>query len=93
MAPESERQVVPRNLNYRPLPELSWLPEDRTASLEAVAEYVTKEANRAISWLAKKGAKRRGAQVLRLAAIFATVLAGVIPLVAQITEHQDEGRG
>lgn len=87
---EAEGLKVPRNLDYRPLPELSWLPEDRTASLEAVAEYVTKEANRAISWyLAKKGAKRRGAQVLRLAAIFATVLAGVIPLVAQITEQED----
>lgn len=79
---------APRNLDFQPLPELSWSLKDRAASLEAVVEYVTDEAKRAIRWyLAKKGAKRRGAQWLRLLAILATVFAGLIPLVSQIAER------
>jgi hypothetical protein len=78
----------PRNLDFQPLPELSWRAEDRAVSLEAVVGYVSGEAKRAISWyLAKKGAKRRGAQSLRLIAILATVLAGLIPLLAEIAEN------
>jgi SMODS and SLOG-associating 2TM effector domain 2 len=56
-------------------------------SLQALADYVAHEAESAIRWyLRKKDSKRRWAQGLRFLAIFATALAGLIPLLAEIFE-------
>jgi SMODS and SLOG-associating 2TM effector domain 2 len=50
-----------------------------------VFKFVSDEAQRAIAWyLSKKEPKRRGARWLRLLAIVATTVAGLIPLLAQI---------
>lgn len=80
-----------RDLQYRPLEDLSWTPEQRVVSLDRVFDYVSTEAQQAISWyLNKKRSKRIWAQLLRLGAILATTVAGIIPLLAEI--FVSEGR-
>lgn len=77
-----------RDLQYRPLEDLSWTPEQRVVSLDKVFNYVSDEAQQAISWyLNKKRSKRIWAQLLRLGAILATTVAGIIPLLAEIFER------
>ena len=54
-------------------------------SLQEVADYASAEAIKAIDWyLRKKANKRTYAQGLRLLAIGATALAGLIPLAVAI---------
>jgi hypothetical protein len=78
------------NIEFSPLPELSWQPAKRTESLRKVAGYVVGEAEKAIVWyLEKKTAKARRAQALRFAAIVATALAGLIPLLTEIFATDD----
>jgi hypothetical protein len=75
------------NIEFSRLPELSWHPAKRMDSLRKVAGYVVGEAEKAITWyLDKKAAKAWRAQALRFAAIVATALAGLIPLLAEIFE-------
>jgi hypothetical protein len=82
---------TPKNIEFARLPELSWEPARRGASLQAVADYVAHEAESAIGWyLRRKDSKRRWAQGLRFGAIVATGLAGLIPLLAEI--WTDDGR-
>ena len=74
-----------KDLEVVALEELSWTPDDRGSSLEKAFKYVSGEAQRAIVWyLSKKQPKRLGARVLRLTAIVATTVAGLIPLLAEI---------
>lgn len=74
-----------KDLEYRPLKDLSWTPEQRIVSLDKVFNYVSTEAQQAISWyLNKKRSKRIWAQLLRLGAILATTIAAIIPLLAEI---------
>ncbi len=74
-----------QNLEFTRVPDLSWQPAKRGDSMQAIADYVAREAEAAIRWyLRKKDAKRRLARGLQLAAIAATALAGLIPVLAQI---------
>lgn len=76
---------LPRDLVFKKLPPLSWAPQDQVASLEKMAEYVSNEAQTAIGWyLAKKGAKKRGATFCRVAALVLVTVSGLIPILAEI---------
>jgi len=82
-----------RDLQVGTLEDLSWAPNDYVSSLDKVFKYVSGEAQRAIVWyLSKKGPKRRGARLLRFAAIVATTVAGVIPLLAEISTSNGNGQ-
>ena len=75
----------PKNIEFKPLPDLSWNPAQRSDSLQKVADYVAAEAGSAIRWyLDKKGPKQQRAQGLRFLAIGMTALAGLIPILAEI---------
>lgn len=78
------------NIEFNPLPELSWEPARRGESLQKLADYVAAEAASAISWyLRKKRSKQWLAKILRSSAIGATALAGLIPMLAEI--YVDQG--
>jgi len=75
-----------KDLGTSLLEDLSWTPDERLGSLEKVCRHVSGEAYHAIAWyLDKKRPKRIGARALRLGAIVATTVAGIIPLLAQIS--------
>jgi hypothetical protein len=64
------------------LPALSWKPEDFGSSLNAVREYVEREALRQVAWYyAKKKWKMRMSSALRVSAIAFFTLGGLIPLI------------
>ena len=74
------------NLDFVRPPSLAWTPEARTASVEAMVAYVSEVAEQSIAWyLRRKKEKQTGALILRLTAILATSLAGLIPILAQIS--------
>jgi len=74
------------NLDFVRPPSLAWTPEARTASVEAMVAYVSEVAEQSIAWyLRRKQEKQTGALILRLTAILATSLAGLIPILAQIS--------
>jgi hypothetical protein len=74
-----------KDLEVGILEDLSWTANDCVSSLEKVFKYLSGEAQRAIAWyLSKKDPKRMGARFLRFAAIVATTVAGLIPLLAEI---------
>jgi hypothetical protein len=69
-------------------PRLSWEPEDRTKSLDALVAYATGEAERAIAWYYRKRRRMQWwGRGLRLGAILATSAAGVTPLLAKLFER------
>lgn len=73
------------NIEFNPLPGVSWEPDRRRESLQRVADYVAGEAASAIDWyLRKKTGKQWPAKILRSLAIGATALAGLIPMLAEI---------
>jgi hypothetical protein len=75
-----------KDLEFLIMEGLSWTSDDRAISLEKVFKHVSGEAQRAISWyLSKKKSKRIWARILRLTAIVATTVAGLIPLLSQIS--------
>ncbi len=78
------------DLKFVNLESFSWTSNDRINSLEKVFKYVSSEAQQAINWyLSKKNSKRIWARILRFAAILATTVAGLIPLLSQISiSHQ-----
>ena len=66
----------PKNIEFKPLPDLSWDPVQRSASLQMVADYVAAEAVSAIAWYRhKKASKQLTARILRFLVIAATALA------------------
>ena len=74
-----------RNLKPGDFPELSWKVEEVATSLKTVFEYATRQADDASQWyLAKKGPAKWGGWFLRGAAIVATAVAGVIPVLGSI---------
>ena len=74
------------DLKFVNLEGFSWTSDERINSLEQVFKYVSSEAQQAINWyLSKKNSKRIWARILRFAAILATTVAGLIPLLSQIT--------
>lgn len=81
---ESQSRAAP-DLKFKGIPNLSWEPEERVASLETMASYVAEQAELAITWyLGKIPRKRYFARLLRLTAILATTVSGLIPLLAEI---------
>ncbi|MBT3881398.1 MAG: SLATT domain-containing protein [Candidatus Scalindua sp.] len=73
------------DLKFVNLEGFSWTSDERINSLEQVFKYVSSEAQQAINWyLSKKNSKRIWARILRFAAILATTVAGLIPLLSQI---------
>ena len=75
------------DIEFEMLPELSWAPEHRIASLDKVAAYAANQAESAIKWyLTKKKSKQWWARGLRLAAIVLVAVAGALPLIADLTE-------
>lgn len=66
-------------------PELRWDADNCQESLGAVYRHAEGHALNAIGWyLNSKRAKKRWAQCLRLGAIGATAVAGILPIVSQI---------
>ena len=80
-------RTEPADLKSVPFPSLSWAPEDRTKSLNALVGYATSEAERAIDWYYwKRRRMQRWGRGLRLGAVLATSAAGVTPLIAELME-------
>ena len=74
-----------RNLKPGAFPELSWKAEEVPKSLKTVFEYATQQADGASQWyLSKKGPAKWGGWFLRGAAIMATAVAGVIPILGSM---------
>jgi hypothetical protein len=67
------------------LAELNWSDNEREASLSKVVEYAHSLAEEARDWYNQgKKSKQRSAKFLRVAAIFATAVAGIFPILTQI---------
>jgi len=68
------------------LREVVWNRDDGAAYVEEIARLVTGEADGAINWyLEKKRSKSFWARTLRMSAIVAATVAGVLPIVAEIS--------
>jgi len=69
-------------------PGLCWEPEKATESLQLLYVYVTNQAKESQDWyLGKRARKKRAGFALRLSAMFAATLAGIIPVLAEIYEE------
>jgi hypothetical protein len=76
---------IRKDLQPNLLTELSWEPDKVQVSLNTLFAHVTKEATDAIDWYLKsKRRKRRWAVLLRILAIVAASVAGILPMLAQI---------
>jgi hypothetical protein len=65
--------------------KLSWEQENRVKSLEKLYNLSVQSATGSIDWYTRaKPAKKRMAQALRLVAILATMIGGVIPVLAEV---------
>lgn len=63
---------------------LPWDSEHLEDSLDQVYQFAVQEAKQAIKWYGTKSRpKKRWAQILRVAAILATALAGIIPMLSK----------
>jgi hypothetical protein len=70
--------------------QLSWEPGKIVASLETLFERITNEAEAAINWyLRAKRPKQRWAMFLRVGSIAFGTIAGIIPILAQISVNKD----
>lgn len=70
----------------RVLPPLAWGEEEASSSLEAVYDHVVGLATDAIRWyLVAKRSKKRWAQRLRVSAILGVAVAGILPVLSQIS--------
>jgi hypothetical protein len=75
------------NLTPTAMPDLIWGPNNSADSLSKLSHYSLTEARRAIDWyVAKREPKKTVGRVLRIGAILATAVAGVIPVLSQIFE-------
>jgi hypothetical protein len=73
------------NIDFNPLPTLAWDKENAGESARKLADYASSEARLAIQWyLKRKRSKKNWAQALRVLAIIATALAGLIPLLSGV---------
>jgi hypothetical protein len=78
-------QLPAKDLGPRKLEGLSWDPAKVNESLDTVAAHASLEAEEAIAWyLKKKRPKELGARWLRVGAILATAIAGLIPIWIQM---------
>ena len=72
------------------LGELSWEPGEAQSSLHVIFHHASKNAAGAIDWYRKKKrSKQLGAICLRVLAIIAVTIAGIIPIWAQIFMDDD----
>lgn len=75
----------PEDLMPQDFPKLSWEPNRLSEALNKLFDYSIAEAKRAINWYAlKRAPKQLWGRILRVGAIFATGVAGVIPVLSQI---------
>lgn len=75
-----------KDLAHHELEGLSWEPGKVLGSLDAVFQHVTEVAKNAITWYwQSKRRKKRGAVLLRLGAILGTSVAGILPMLTQIS--------
>jgi hypothetical protein len=73
-----------QDIVFNPLPLLSWEKGNTSESAKKLADYVSREAQVAIQWyLDRKRSKKLWAQALRVVAILATALAGLVPLLSE----------
>ncbi len=69
-------------------PTLSWQPDQTGESLRLLYDYVTSQAAVSREWyLEKRTRKRRAGYALRLGAMLAAALAGIIPILAGIFQQ------
>ena len=69
------------------LGELLWKPGEVKSSLHVIFHHASKNAAGAIDWYErKKNSKKAWARCLRVLAIIAVTIAGIIPILAQIFE-------
>jgi len=67
------------------MPQFDWSEDKLSDSLERVFEQAVAHANGSAQWYARNlGSKKRMAQLLRVLAIFAAAVAGLVPLLAQL---------
>ena len=70
--------------------DLQWSADGAFASLENLYQFVNDECTRAVDWYySKRGSKRLAGRVLRVNAIVALTVSGIIPVLAQI--YRDSG--
>lgn len=83
----SSTDPAARDLKPASFPKLSWKPGEYGAALERVFDYVTGVAGQAVDWyMRKKRPKKVGGWLFRGAAILATALAGLIPVLGELIE-------
>ncbi|MEM1369551.1 MAG: SLATT domain-containing protein [Cyanobacteria bacterium P01_H01_bin.15] len=88
---KSKTLPVVQNLRSLTFPsQLDWSPNQIAASLESVYEFVNNECREAIGWYYhKKRSKKFLGVFLRIGAIFAAAVAGVIPIIGEIFKEGD----
>ena len=80
-SPSRYKDILPHQLG-----SLDWEPEHAGQSLDTVYDHVVGLATDAISWYTShRGSKKRWAQRLRVGAIFMVAVAGILPVLSQIT--------
>lgn len=73
------------------LHSLQWDPESLIDSLDKLYRLTTHEAEQSIAWYRiNSRPKKRWAQIIRVTAIVATSLGGIIPILSQIVSEVDE---
>ncbi|MCP4697508.1 MAG: SLATT domain-containing protein [Gammaproteobacteria bacterium] len=81
----SEHNINDGDIKPEQFPELSWETKEAAQSLDDLFIYVTKRADKAINWYYKKRKWMRFmGYILRYAAITATAVAGIIPVLGTI---------
>jgi len=78
---------VSQDIRPAELGSLDWRPEQARQSLDVIYEYVVGVASQAINWyLTARRPKKRWAQRLRVATIIMVGIAGVLPILSQISD-------
>ena len=71
--------------------DLNWNPNERYLSLEHIYEFVDKECDKAIQWYYfRKKSKSRLGYILRVGAILAVAVAGIVPIIGEICRKDDK---
>ncbi|MGO8036147.1 SLATT domain-containing protein [Rhizobium leguminosarum] len=76
-----------RDIRFNPLSKLEWGQGNASGSLQQLSEYSLAYAELAVDWyLSRKRWKRLGARGTRLLALILALIAGLVPLIGEISE-------
>lgn len=94
MPSEQPQQTAAANLNLQPMgfpKTLDWSPDKQQESLDQLYLFVVNECAVSINWYYhKKSSKSLLGFLLRLGAILAVAVAGLIPLIGELLKRNDK---